>query len=82
MISDLDKEVLKLFGDHLKSLKLAKMLTYREMSLNCNIDYGDIQKISNGKINITILTLIELANALDVEPKLLLEFEGVLNSID
>lgn len=82
MISDLDKEVLKLFGDHLKSLKLAKMLTYRKMSLNCNIDYGDIQKISNGKINITILTLIELANALDVEPKLLLEFGGVSSSID
>ncbi|MBB6108702.1 transcriptional regulator, XRE family [Mucilaginibacter lappiensis] len=81
MISDLDKGVLMLFGNHLKSLRLAKDLTYRKMALNCNIDYGDIQKIESGKVNITILTLIELANALDVEPKLLLDFKGVRSII-
>jgi transcriptional regulator with XRE-family HTH domain len=77
MISDLDKEVLMLFGKHLKSLRLAKKLTYRKMALNCNIDYGDIQKIESGKVNITILTLRELANALEVEPMLLLDFKGI-----
>jgi transcriptional regulator with XRE-family HTH domain len=81
MISDLDKEVLMLFGKHLKSLRLAKKLTYRKMALNCNIDYGDIQKIESGKVNITILTLIELASALEVEPKILLEFTGLRNII-
>lgn len=81
MISDLDKEVIMLFGNHLKSLRLAKKLTYRKMALNCNIDYGDIQKIESGKVNITMLTLIELANALEVEPKLLLDFKGISKKI-
>ncbi|MGF7079736.1 helix-turn-helix domain-containing protein [Mucilaginibacter sp. UYCu711] len=81
MISDLDKEVLILFGNHLKSLRLTKKLTYRKMALNCNIDYGDIQKIESGKVNITILTLRELAKALEIEPKLLLDFKGMGNIV-
>ena len=76
MISDLDKEILILFGKHLKSLRLAKNLTYRQVALNCNIDYGDIQKIESGKVNITILTLRELAKGLNLPPQTLIEFDG------
>lgn len=76
MISDFDKEILILFGKHIKSLRLAKKLTYRQMALNCNIDYGDIQKIESGKVNITLLTLRELAIGLDLPANTLLEFEG------
>jgi len=77
MISDIDKEVLILFGKHLKSLRLAKKLTFRKMALRCNIDYGDIQKIESGKVNITILTLKELAKALELPPNKLLDFDGI-----
>ena len=75
MVSDLDKEVLMQFGKHLKTLRLAKKLTYRKMALLCNIDYSDIQRFESGKINITLLTIFELAKALEVEPKELLEFK-------
>jgi transcriptional regulator with XRE-family HTH domain len=74
MVSETDKEVLMQFGKHLKALRLAKDLTYRKMALRCNIDFGDIQKIESGKINITLLTQIELAKALEVAPKELLDF--------
>ena len=74
MVSDLDKEVLMQFGKHLKALRLAKHLTFRKMALRCNIDYGDIQRFEIGKINITLLTLIELAKALEIPPKDLLDF--------
>jgi transcriptional regulator with XRE-family HTH domain len=73
MISELDKDVLLLFGKNLKARRLAKKLTYRQMALRCNVDYGDIQKIESGKVNITILTLIELARALELPPKDLLD---------
>ncbi|EHQ25571.1 helix-turn-helix domain-containing protein [Mucilaginibacter paludis] len=76
MISDLDKKVLILFGKHHKSLRKERKLTYRQMAQRCNIDYGDIQKIESGKINITMLTLIELAKGLNLPPKDLLDFEG------
>jgi hypothetical protein len=39
------------------------------MALRCNIDHGDIKKFKSGKINVTLLTLIELAKALEAEPK-------------
>jgi transcriptional regulator with XRE-family HTH domain len=74
MVSETDKEVLIKFGKHLKSLRQAKQLTFRKMALHCNIDYGDIQRFESGKINITLLTIIELAKALEVEPKELLNF--------
>ncbi len=74
MVSETGKEVLIQFGNHLKALRLAKHLTYRKMALHCDVDFGDIQKIENGKINITLLTLIELAKALEAEPKELLDF--------
>jgi transcriptional regulator with XRE-family HTH domain len=44
------------------------------MALRCNIDHGDIKKFEGGKINVTLLTLIELAKALEAEPKELLNF--------
>lgn len=77
MISDLDKEVLKILGKHLKSLRKAKKLTYRKLAQQCNIDYGDIQKIESGKTNITVLTMIELAKGLELPPKDLLDLPGI-----
>ena len=52
----------------------SKQLTFRKMVLRCNIDYGDIQRFEIGKINVTLLTLIELAKALEIPPKDLLDF--------
>jgi transcriptional regulator with XRE-family HTH domain len=74
MVSDLDKKVLTQFGKHLKTLRQSKKLTYRKMALRCNIDYGDIQRIEAGKVNITLLTLLELAKALELPPKELLDY--------
>ena len=74
MVSELDKDILMQFGSHLKALRLAKNLTFRKMAVRCNIDYGDIQRYESGKINITLLTLVELSKALEVPPKDLLDF--------
>ncbi|QEM03050.1 helix-turn-helix transcriptional regulator [Mucilaginibacter rubeus] len=74
MVSDLDRGILIQFGKRLKSLRQSKNLTLRKMALLCNVEYADIQRYETGKQNITLLSLAELAKALDVEPRELLDF--------
>ena len=79
MVSDLDKGILIQFGKRLKFLRQSKNLTLRKMSLLCNVEYADIQRYESGKQNITLLSLAELAKALEVDPKELLEFNKELS---
>jgi len=75
MVSDSDREILIQFGKHLKSLRESKELTLRKMSLLCNVEYADIQRYEAGKLNITLLSIVELAKALEIDPKELLDFK-------
>ncbi|MDB4926550.1 helix-turn-helix transcriptional regulator [Mucilaginibacter sp.] len=75
MVSDLDRGILMQFGKRLKTLRQSKNLTLRKMALLCNVEYADIQRYESGKQNITLLSLAELAKALEVEPKELLTFK-------
>lgn len=74
MVSDLDKGLLIQFGKRLKDLRLSKKLTLRKMALLCNVEFADIQRYETGKLNITLLSIGELAKALEVEPRDLLDF--------
>lgn len=47
------------------------------MALLCNVEYADIQRYEKGKINVTLLSLAELAKALEVDPKELLDFSEI-----
>lgn len=73
MISESDRENLIQFGKHLKSVRLSKKLSFRKMAALCNLDYADIKKFESGKTNITYLTILQLATALEVEPYELLK---------
>ena len=75
MGKDPRQEYLKKFGENLKKIRELKGLSLRSLSALCSVDYGDISKMEGGKINITILTVRELAEALEVKPKKLLDFE-------
>lgn len=75
MGKEASQEFLKGFGENLKKIREAKGLSLRDLSALCTIDYGDISKMENGKINITILTVQELAEALEVKPRKLLDFD-------
>ena len=68
------KNYLKNFGENLKASRLKKRLSLRQLAAACNTDHSDIAKIEKGEINITLLTLVELANGLEVQPKKLLDF--------
>lgn len=74
MISEKGKESLVQFGDYIRNLRVSKGLSYRQMSLLCNVDYANIRRIEQGKVNVTLLTLEELAKALELEPGELLKY--------
>jgi transcriptional regulator with XRE-family HTH domain len=45
-----------------------------EVDYRCNLDESNISKIENGKVNIQLSTIFELAKGLGVEAKELLDF--------
>ncbi len=63
MISRKNKPLLARFGSHVKKIREQKGLSLRDLSYACNIDNSKISKIETGKVNITLLTVLELASA-------------------
>lgn len=70
-----DTERLGQFADHLKHLRNEKGLSIRELAARCNVDFSKIGKIEKKKANLTLTTLIELAEGLDMHPKDLLNID-------
>jgi len=75
MAKDHSKDYLKKFGENLKTIREGKGISQRELASLCVVDNSHISKIERGEKNITILTVLELATALEVKPKKLLDFE-------
>jgi len=75
MIKDGDKVLLEKFGAKLNELRVKKKLSLRQLSYLSNLDHSTIAKIEKGSINITFTTLAELARALEVHPKELLDIK-------
>ncbi|MDO5969265.1 helix-turn-helix transcriptional regulator [Flavivirga aquimarina] len=69
------EEVLVLFGEKLKELRLKRKLSLRALEKECDIDNSYISKIERGKANIGFHTIVELAGAFKVHPKELFNFE-------
>lgn len=63
------------FGANLQKIRIAKGLTLRGLAANCNLDDSNISKIEQGKVDIQLSTLFELAKGLEVSHKLLIDFE-------
>jgi DNA-binding Xre family transcriptional regulator len=75
MGKDLRQEQLIKFGENLRKLRLAKGLTLRDMSALCKFEYTHIGEMERGERNVTFTTIMELAEALEVKPRRLFEFE-------
>jgi transcriptional regulator with XRE-family HTH domain len=71
-MKDKDKRRLQQFAAHLTKLREEKGLSQRALSSRCEVDFGKISKIENGKANLVVTTLIELADGLGVHPRELL----------
>ena len=65
-----------LFGKNLRKIRKSKGLSMEMLSYAAEMEYSQISRIELGKINTTISTLKQLADALEVEPKELLDFQS------
>ena len=73
-MKQVNQELQEKFGDNLKKLRTDKGLSLRGLASMCDLDDSNISKIENGKVNIQLSTIFELAKGLDIEPKELLNF--------
>lgn len=67
------KELIKLnFGRHLQKLRIEKDLSIRGLATRSNLEYSQVQRIENGKVNVALTTIYALAEGLEIEPGKLL----------
>lgn len=61
-------------GIHIRQLRELKNLSQQDLANDCSIPKSQIARIESAKVNTTVRTLIKIANALQIEPKELLNF--------
>lgn len=61
-------------GFHIRQLREKKNMSQQDLANDCTIPKSQIARIERAKINTTVRTLIKIANALEIEPKELLNF--------
>lgn len=64
-MSDSKNELLVSFGVYVKKLRTQKGLTQIEVSSAMNRDQQSLQRVESGRVNPSLLYLIDLAKALD-----------------
>ena len=58
---------LKQIGNNIRRIRKEKNLTMQDLSFQSEIDYRQIGRIERGEINTTIISLLRIANAFNVE---------------
>ena len=74
MTKDFKYDDLINFGRHLQALRKSKNLSLRKLAAKCDIEHADIVRYEKGEINLTFMSLIELAKGLEVSLKELVDF--------
>jgi len=68
------QEILIRFGKRLEELRKKQNLSLRKLALHCNIDHADVKKYENGEINISLISITELAKGLNLPLNELIDF--------
>jgi transcriptional regulator with XRE-family HTH domain len=70
-----DEMILQNFADHVSAIRAKKKLSLSQVAAKCKLTNTKISLVENGRVNVTLMTIIELAEGLGVSPKQLLDFE-------
>jgi transcriptional regulator with XRE-family HTH domain len=70
-----NQELLKAFGQHLRTLRKKKDISMKHLADLANLEYSQVARIERGIINTTISSAYALANALELPFNKLFEFE-------
>jgi transcriptional regulator with XRE-family HTH domain len=57
-----------LFGQRVRSIRMAKNISQEKLALSCNLDRSYMGRIERGEVNPTLERIYEIAQALDVTP--------------
>jgi transcriptional regulator with XRE-family HTH domain len=70
-------EILRLFGEHLRELRVARNLTQERLAELAGVDRNYIGQIERGERNVALVNIVRIARALGVPPReLLAPFTG------
>jgi transcriptional regulator with XRE-family HTH domain len=70
-----EQVILQRFAENVANLREKKQLSLRQMAARCELSHSKIYLIESGKVNVTLLTIVELAKGLGVSPKELLDLK-------
>lgn len=65
----------KKFGLRVKELRLQKGFSQEQLAWETGLEFSQINRIENGKINTSISNIFIIAEALKIKPSELLEFK-------
>lgn len=64
-----ESDYLLLIGKNISRIRKSKGLTIKELGYLCDMEKSNLIPIEKGRINITIMTLLKICKALDIELK-------------
>lgn len=62
-------------GIHIRQIRELKNMSQQNLADMCDIPKSTIGRVERAEINTTIKTLLKISNALEIEPKSLLDFK-------
>ena len=62
-----DKAYLIALGKKIKDLRLQKKLSQTEIAYRCGFDKSNYNTIESGKRNVTVVSLLKISKALDID---------------
>lgn len=72
---DIKNDVLKEIGEKIVEHRKRNKQTQADISFFTGIEISEVSRYEQGKINLTISTLLKFSKALNIHPKELLDFE-------
>jgi transcriptional regulator with XRE-family HTH domain len=73
----MDEKILFKFGLHIKALRKSKSLSQEQLASLSELDRTYISGIERGKRNVSLLNIIKISEALELEASALLAFSWV-----
>lgn len=63
------------FGDNLRKQRVLQSLSQKQLGFETGLSREFINRIENGKVNVSLINVVEIAKVLNIDPKDLLEFQ-------
>ena len=77
-----NKDIIKQLGKRIRAIREGKGLTQFDVSVIANTDNKHISRIELGQVDIKLSTIIKLAEALEIHPKDLFDFDPEIKAVD